>query len=90
MQAGFVLNERMMLDEAVDFNSLWGYDNGLRHCGFKSAGDRLAAYMAVGVSELRDLAREVFVPQNLVYCVQGSRKRLREEKLRERLMKLGV
>ena len=71
------------------FNNIWGFDNGIRHGGFRSAEQRLEAYRAVTPEEMRQIAREAFRPENAVLCARGSRRRFDADGARQRLLRLA-
>ena len=86
---GYVAFERQRMDAPQSMASYWGFDNGLRHCGFRSPEERFAAYAAVAPDRLRQLMRETFAPDRCTLCAFGSRRRLRAGALREYLLALG-
>lgn len=87
--SGCLSVERQRLDAPHSMACYWGFDNGLRRCGFRSAEDRLAEYAAVTPARLRQLFRETFTPARATLCAFGSPRRLRAVPLRDRLLSLG-
>ena len=87
--AGGAKDDRIKEDYVCTFNNYWGYDNGLRHCGFHSADERRAAYAAVTPAEIAALAREVFTPDNAILCVRGNKRRIDVGAIHSRLLRLG-
>ena len=85
---GFLRGDVLKQDGMCAFNNTWGFDNGLKHCGFVSPEARRAAYRAVEPEDVRRLAREIFTPDNALMCVRAPRRCADRVALRERLMRL--
>jgi len=88
-KAGGIRNDIIKRDYVCTFNNQWGYDNGMRHCGFETLDQRTAAYAGVRPEEIRRLAREVFTTANLTLCIRGNKRRIDTERIRGILGKLG-
>ena len=86
--AGYASSEGTRADAPQTMASYWGFDNGLRRCGFSDAGDRLAVCAAVPPERLRALLRETLAADRCTLCAFGSPRRLREDALREPLFDL--
>lgn len=85
----FIMDDRIKRDHVCTFDYLWGYDNGIKGCGFESAADRERAYLDVKVEAMREMAGEVFRPENLSLCLRANERHVDREGIRSILMRLG-
>ena len=89
MKAGYVDNAYLLYDDPREFNFAYAYDNHIGNAGYRTVGDRVAAYRAVTPERLCEVARCVFRPENLVLTVKGNRRRIRVDRLREIVCRVG-
>ena len=76
-------------DDYVGFNHAWGYDNGLKRCGYGNLAERKADYAAIRPERIRQIAREIFIPENLLLFIRGNRRRIHVESVRALLLRLS-
>ena len=87
--AGYIALERCQECDAQAMCEAWLFDNARWRCGFSDPDARIAAYAAITPDALRALAAQVFVPDNLLLCVRGNKRRIDPAELHERLMRLA-
>jgi predicted Zn-dependent peptidase len=81
MRASFVDNAYMLLDDSRELNFTFGYDNHVLGLGYSGIEDRRAAYAAITPERIRDVAREVFRPENMTVAIKCNKKKTDTEKL---------
>ena len=86
---GGLRDDGVKQDHICSFNNAWGYDNGIKHSGFTTLEARAKAYASIDPETVRAIAREVFRPDNAVLCIRGNKRRIKEEAIREMILRLG-
>lgn len=76
-------------DNCCDYCYTWGYDNGLKRCGYQNHEARKADYLAVKPERIRQMAKEIFQPDNLLLYIRGNERRIKKEEVRSILLKLN-
>lgn len=76
-------------DQVCNMNAEWGRANGLDCGGFDSLASLEAAYRRIQPENLRQFAREIFVPDNLTLFLRGKKRGIHEDAIREKLLGLG-
>lgn len=82
MKASYVDNGGMLLDEVRDLNFTMAYDNHIMDLGYKSVEDRSEAYKKVTPERIREVACQIFTPENLTVTVKGNKKRISPDKIK--------
>lgn len=88
-QKAYIENMDIFREDPEYFNDLWGYDNGLKGCGYANIEACKAEYAAILPEQIYQLAREVFRPENLVLVVRGNKRRLCVDDMRKCLLLLS-
>ena len=88
MKAGFVTNAYLLYDNPRDLNFTFAYDNHILSSGYKSVEDRAERYKAITPERMREVASEVFRPENLTLAIKGNKKKIDIEKLEKIVEKL--
>ena len=88
MKSGYVSNAYMLYDDARELNFTFAYDNHILSAGYSSIEERRKKYAEITPERLRDVAREVFTPENLTLTLKGNKKRIDTERIREKLLAL--
>ena len=86
--AGYIDNAMMLYDDYRELNFTFSYDNHIMALGYESIEARRSAYKAVTPERLRELACDIFTPDNLTLTVKGKRSRIDTAALRDILLKL--
>ena len=81
MRAAYVDNAYMLLDDSRDLNFTFGYDNHILGLGYQGVEDRRQAYAAITPERMREVAREVFRPENMTVAIKCSKKKTDIERL---------
>ena len=76
MRAGYVDNAYMLLDDPRELSFTFAYDNHVLELGYRGIEDRREAYSIITSERLREVAREVFRPENLTVTLKGNKKRI--------------
>lgn len=88
MKAGFVTNAYLLYDNPRDLNFTFAYDNHILSSGYKSVEDRAERYKAITPERMREVASEVFRPENLTLAIKGNKKKIDTPRLEEMIKKL--
>ena len=81
MRAAYVDNAYMLLDDSRDLNFTFGYDNHVLELGYQGIEERRSAYAAITPERMREVAREVFRPENMTVAIKCSKKKTDIERL---------
>ena len=76
MRACYVDNADMLLDEPRELCFTFAYDNHVLGLGYGSIEDRKRAYASITPQRLRDVAKEVFRPENLTVTLKANKKKI--------------
>lgn len=88
-RSGYVGNAYMLLDDPRELNFTFGYDNHILGLGYSGLDDRIATYASISAERLREVAREVFRPENMTVTLKGSKKKIDLEKLNSIIFERG-
>ena len=80
--AVYVDNAYILLDDPRELCFTFAYDNHILELGYRGIDDRKAAYEGVSPQRLREVAKEVFRPENLTITLKGNKKRIDIDKLK--------
>lgn len=75
MRAGYVDNAYMLFDDSRELNFTFGYDNHVLELGYSGVEDRRRAYATITPERMREVAREVFKPENLTVTLKCNKKK---------------
>ena len=89
MRAGYVDNAYMLYDDSRELNFTFGYDNHVLELGYSGIEDRRRAYAGITPERIREVAREVFKPQNLTVTLKCNRKKTDVSRLNKILFDRG-
>lgn len=81
-------NYDILLDEPERLNWDMAFDNFILERDFKSIDDVKNQYTSVRAGRLMEIARETFLLDNLTLVIKASKKKCREEAVRERISTL--
>lgn len=82
-------NACLALDNAEELNWTMAYENYILDERMKSVDDRIMLYDGVTEQQIKELAQNVFVPENLVIGIKGRKKKIDTEKVCDIMQKLG-
>lgn len=88
MKAGYVTNAHLLYDEPRELNFTCAYDNHIMNAGYSSIEERADRYSAVTPERVREVAKEIFRPENLTLAIKGNKKKIDTAKLEEIIKKL--
>ena len=88
MKAGYVTNARLLFDEPRELNFTFAYDNHIMNAGYESVEERADRYNAVTPQRIREVAEEIFRPENLTLALKGNKNKIDTAKLEEIIKKL--
>lgn len=83
MKAAYVDNAYLLYDDPRELNFTFAYDNHIMNLGYANLDERREAYRKVTPERIREVARELFRPENLTLTLKGSKKKIDTEKLEE-------
>lgn len=83
MKAGYVDNAYLLYDDARELNFTFAYDNHVMNLGYENIEARKNAYSSVTQERIREVARELFRPENLTLTLKGNKKKIDTKKLEE-------
>ena len=86
MKAGYVDNAYILFDDPRELNFTFGYDNHIMELGYPSIEERREAYASVTPERVKEVASELFRPENLTLTIKGNKKKIDTEKL-EKIIK---
>lgn len=81
MKSGYVTNAGMLMDDVRELNFTFAYDNHVMDLGYPDVFARARAYDKITPARLREVAREIFRPENLTLTVKGNKRRIDRERL---------
>ena len=81
MKASYVTNAGMLEDDVRELNFTMAYEGHILELGYANVAERAAVYDRVTPTRLREVAGEVFRPENLTLTAKGSRRRLDGERI---------
>ncbi len=83
MKAGYVDNAYLLYDDSRELNFTFAYDNHIMNLGYENIEARRDAYTSVTPKRVREVARELFRPENLTLTLKGNKKKIDINKLEE-------
>ena len=83
MKASYVTNAKMLADDVRELNFTFAYDSHIMGLGYRDIAERAEAYRKITPERLREVAREIFSPENLTLTVKGNKRRIDRERLSE-------
>ena len=89
MHSGYVDNAYMLLDDSRDLNFTFGYDNHILELGYSGIEDRKRAYASITPEKIREVAREIFRPENMTVTLKGNKKKIDTDKITKILFERG-
>ena len=88
MKASYVTNAGMLEDDVRELNFTMAYEGHILELGYANVAERAAVYDRVTPTRLKEVAGEVFRPENLTLTAKGSRRRLDSERIAKILAEL--
>ena len=88
MKSGYVTNAGLLYDEPRELNFTFAYDNHIMNAGYKSVEERAERYRGVSPERIKEVADEIFRPENLTLTLKGNKKKIDLTKLEEIIKKL--
>lgn len=88
VKPNYIDNAYALLDEADDFNWIKAYEDKILHNNYDSMEERIKAYEAVTPERMTTICSEIFRQENMVFVVQGDKKKIPREELTEIIKKL--
>lgn len=81
-------NAELILDVIEDLNWNMAYECHIMNCKYKNMEERKAAYRNITPERIMEMAREIFVLDNLVFTIKTDKKELNVEAVRQVLAEL--
>ena len=81
MKSGYVDNAMLLYDEPRELNFTFAYDSHIMGPCYRDISERAEAYRKITPERLREVAREIFSPENLTLTVKGNKRRIDRERL---------
>lgn len=79
----YVDNANFLLDQAEEYNWLRAYENNILRLPYKEFSDRTESYRKVTPKKLTKICKNIFKKENIVLCVQGKKKKIDKNSLKE-------
>lgn len=76
MKAGYVTNAGLLYDSPSELNFAFAYDCHIMNAEYGCIEDRSKAYASVTPERIREIANELFRPENLTLAVKGNKKKI--------------
>ena len=76
MRACYVDNADMLLDDPRELCFTFAYDNHILDLGYSGIEDRKRAYASITPERIREVAKEVFRPENLTVTLKANKKKI--------------
>ncbi|MBQ7343284.1 MAG: insulinase family protein [Clostridia bacterium] len=81
MKASYVDNAYMLFDDPSALSFTFAYDNHILNLGYSGIEDRREAYERITPERLREVAREIFRPENMTVTLKANKKKIDAERL---------
>jgi predicted Zn-dependent peptidase len=81
MKAGYVDNAYLLYDDPRELNFTFAYDNHIMNSGYKTVEERAKRYKSITPERIREVARELFRPENLTLTLKGNKKKIDTSRL---------
>ena len=88
MKASYVDNAYALFDDAREFNFTFAYDSHVMQLPYRTVQDRISAYQNVSAERIREVACEVFRPENLTLTMKGKVKKTDKSRVEDIIKKL--
>ena len=85
--APYIDNSVMLLDDPEDLNWTMAYEAHVLGNPYENLEDRKEAFLAVTPTRLKEIARDIFRPENLLVTMKGNKKKLEEDGVISRMEK---
>ena len=82
MKAPYVDNAYNLFDDSREFNFTFAYDRHVMKLPYKSLEERIEAYKKVTPERIREVACEIFRPENLTLTLKGRKKKIDISKIK--------
>ena len=82
MKAPYVDNAYNLFDDNREFNFTFAYDRHVMKLPYESLDERIEAYKKVTPERIREVACEIFRPENLTLTLKGKKKKIDTEKIK--------
>ena len=76
MKAGYTRNAPLLFDDAREMNFTLAYDSHIMRLSYETIEARRAEYERITPEDIRQGARVIFTPENLVLTVKGNKKKI--------------
>lgn len=76
MRADYVDNRGLLYDDPRELNFVFAYDNHIMNAGYTTVDERADRYTAVTPERIRQLACQIFRPENLTLAIKGNKKKI--------------
>ena len=83
MKAGYVDNAYLLYDDPRELNFTFAYDNHIMNSGYKTVEERAERYKSITPQRIKEVAQELFRPENLTLTLKGNKKKIDISKLEE-------
>ncbi len=81
MKAGYVTNSGLLYDSPSELNFAFAYDCHIMNEKYSSISDRSGSYASVTPERIREIAVELFRPENLTLAIKGNKKKIDSSRL---------
>ena len=88
MKAPYVDNAYSLFDDKSEFNFTFAYEGHVMELPYKSLDDRILAYKSVSSERIREVAGNIFRPENLTVTLKGKKKKIDTGKIKNIIDKL--
>ena len=83
MKAPYVDNAYNLFDDNREFNFTFAYDRHIMKLPYKSLEERIEAYKNVTPERIREVACQIFRPENLTLTLKGRKKKIDTAKIQK-------
>ena len=87
MKASYVTNSGLLEDDVRELNFTMAYEGHILGLGYSDISERAEVYDSVTPERLREVAEEIFRPENLTLTMKGS-KRIDRERINDIISRL--
>ncbi len=76
MKHGYVFGGELLLDDPRELGYTFAYDTQLMGYPYLDVAERSAAYNSITPERIREAAREIFKPENMVLTIKGKKRKI--------------
>ena len=76
MKASYVTNAPLLYDNPSELNFTFAYDNRIMNEGYGSLAERVEIYRAITPERIREIAGDIFRPENLTLTLKAKKKKI--------------